>query len=876
MTSTYSDLMASSGTSCAVPQDKSAYWTPGLYFMGVDGTTELVDQVGGMLAYYFLNGENIQAFPRGFQMIAGDTRQRNFTWPVPDPPKSSWSGDQVSQKALSQKAIGFNCLDYNRDPPEPALFRHFLPDKSYLDANCINGVRFEIMFPSCWNGKDADSPDHKSHVAYPNLVNTGDCPDGFTHQLPGLFYETIWNTYAFKDKTGTFVISNGDPTGYGYHGDFITGWDPDFLQSAVTNCTNPSGQVEDCQLFNSTLQSESEQQKHKIAIPPELQSDDCIGLRSGLPGNVPVQSGPGYASEVFQNPPQPTSRTVPNTPTSPATTIASASPSISGADVSVEAASDHNQPPLHIDSPTAVTTTLPPSPPQFTAVTTLYHTTGARVDEVIVVEEIITVPCTTTSTASLGNEAANPTYRSYLFQKTTTNTAPVTRAQAAKDMPSQDGPAGGSGSNLVSPHEIQSVSADGQRVSFDPNGIPTYTIDLSLQPSQRYVKLARDFQDSISDLVVLFDEIIHGVQPSIRVSVIKFLSRALLRRVYSEEETEELRGISEATGVEMFLLVALNTFLDLFMGCTSGGVRTRDSGNTHERRMLHFRTLDWGMDSLRQVLVNLEFVREPGSEVIARSITYAGFVGVLTGVRRNLSISLNFRPNHNGGGLIPHIRFYMHHLLVLFGFRPAIASTLRGFLLSGASSAPRLRKVRRNYSSTNEKASDSVVDTAPSLALIAEHLPKVPTTAAYIIFCDGTSTMVLEKDLRTAVVRERRDFIVATNNDENHESDNQTEQDARKTIIHLSEMAGLIEESINRKGCIRRRWRKAVRHSTGKDPDSFPTEDQGVAVTMKEVVRWVNKFPTTNECTHFACVMDPKDGKIVYVRRYQEPITMDF
>jgi hypothetical protein len=108
----------------------------------------------------------------------------------------------------------------------------------------------------------------------------------------------------------------------------------------------------------------------------------------------------------------------------------------------------------------------------------------------------------------------------------------------------------------------------------------------------------------------------------------------LLRRVYSKEETEELRGISEAAGVEMFLVVALNTFLDLFMGCTSGGVRTRDSdGDELETRMLHFRTLDWGMDSLRRVLVNLEFVRSPGTEVIARSITYAGFVGVLTGVR---------------------------------------------------------------------------------------------------------------------------------------------------------------------------------------------------------------------------------------------------
>lgn len=78
---------------------------------------------------------NITAFPEGFQMISGDKQQRNFTWPVPDPPKSDWTGDQTSQFALQQKALGFNCLNYAA-APEGSLYRHFLPDKSYLDANC--------------------------------------------------------------------------------------------------------------------------------------------------------------------------------------------------------------------------------------------------------------------------------------------------------------------------------------------------------------------------------------------------------------------------------------------------------------------------------------------------------------------------------------------------------------------------------------------------------------------------------------------------------------------------------------------------------------------------------------------------------------------
>lgn len=218
MDATPEDMMGSNCTSCEVTQDMSAYWTPSLHFVYSNGSSVIVPQVGGMLAYYLLytdssdpNG-NITAFPKGFQMIAGDKRLRNFTWPVPDPPKSDWSGDQESQFALQQKALGFNCLNYAATA-EASLYRHFLPDKAYLDANCLDGVRFELMFPSCWNGKDLDSDDHRSHVAYPSQVMTGTCPEGYETKLVSLFFETIWNTYAFAGIDGEFMLSNGDPTG---------------------------------------------------------------------------------------------------------------------------------------------------------------------------------------------------------------------------------------------------------------------------------------------------------------------------------------------------------------------------------------------------------------------------------------------------------------------------------------------------------------------------------------------------------------------------------------------------------------------------------------------------------------------------------------
>lgn len=185
-------------------------------------------------------------------------------------------------------------------------------------------------------------------------------------------------------------------------------------------------------------------------------------------------------------------------------------------------------------------------------------------------------------------------------------------------------------------------------VDFEEEGIPTYRIDLDLPSSERYVKLATDYASRMRKITPLFDTILGSVVPWAWLrSIIKFVAFLVLRRVFSSEETQELAGIAKGSGVDMYFLVAFNVLLDSLLGCTSGGVLTRlkkgeidpseRATSTEQRaRMMHFRTLDWGMSELRSVLVILEFVRsnsEDPQTVIARTITYAGFVGVLTGVR---------------------------------------------------------------------------------------------------------------------------------------------------------------------------------------------------------------------------------------------------
>ena len=386
---------------------------------------------------------------------------------------------------------------------------------------------------------------------------------------------------------------------------------------------------------------------------------------------------------------------------------------------------------------------------------------------------------------------------------------------------------------------------------------PIYTIDLSLPPVQRYQHVARDFQAQIVTLPTLFDDVIGEMHPNISVSTLRRLAGVFLRRLHSKEETEELRGISNVTGVEMYLLVAFNTFLDLFMGCTSGGIRVRDRGR--DDRMLHFRTLDWGMDPLRKIIVQLDFIREAGGDPIATTITYVGFVGCLTGVRKDLSISLNFRPNHSASSRVDNFRFYTHHLLVLLGFRPSISAMLRQYLLPSAT--------------TKDRTAASNVS-MPNLAAIEANLPRRPSTAAYLIFSDGDRTVTMEKDNCTAVVKSSSEFIVTTNHDVSAEDSPHAQENLQPTpseILKFTGMEELMEESTTRKRCMTQLHEHAVKRARKSNKDRTG-ERKIVSVTGKELFAAVDGYPITNEETHYSVVMDPKAGKAVWLKRYLDPI----
>lgn len=229
-------------------------------------------------------------------MIAGNNFRRNSTIPDPDPNKlGPWP--EASQDELAQRAIGFNCLHYATGNNEPTLGRHHLPDKAFLDSNCNDGVRLEMQFPSCWNGESDGGPTHKSHVAYPDGVSVGNCPKGYDRRLITLMFETIVATDKFKDKTGQFVLANGDPTGFGYHGDFISAWKDNTLEKALKQCDEqvPSGNMKDCPVFDFT--EDSDECKLSKGLPDAIAHEDVKGPMKGLVNGLQIAYGPAPAQK---------------------------------------------------------------------------------------------------------------------------------------------------------------------------------------------------------------------------------------------------------------------------------------------------------------------------------------------------------------------------------------------------------------------------------------------------------------------------------------------------------------------------------------------------------------------------------------------------
>ena len=103
------------------------------------------------------------------------------------------------------------------------------------------------------------------------------------------------------------MFGNGDTTGYGYHGDFINGWNTTVLQEAINLCANTAdGLIGDCPPIAA-----SDDPFFNINCPeqPPIFNESVHGLLKALPGCNPPTGG--LAIIPGSNPPTGSSTTAP-------------------------------------------------------------------------------------------------------------------------------------------------------------------------------------------------------------------------------------------------------------------------------------------------------------------------------------------------------------------------------------------------------------------------------------------------------------------------------------------------------------------------------------------------------------------------------------
>ena len=240
--------------------NRSAYWVPALLAPLYDdsGVRQLDaagepawqvvdavvgnDEVAHEVFYYSAAVDDLSAIsapPPGLAIIAGV------------------AGTQPGSPQPSSVAR-WHCQSWNASDAGNPDFRGFIPECVAPDR-----LRFDLFFPSCWNGVDLDSPDHHSHMAYPETVaGVSRCPASHPVALPRVSYHYAFgvrpenadpqtrSSRGWRLAADGYSVSTATPGGYSLHGDWINGWHPEAMQALIEGCIQAALDCHDGNLAN--------------------------------------------------------------------------------------------------------------------------------------------------------------------------------------------------------------------------------------------------------------------------------------------------------------------------------------------------------------------------------------------------------------------------------------------------------------------------------------------------------------------------------------------------------------------------------------------------------------------------------------------------
>ena len=153
-------------------------------------------------------------------------------------------------------------------------------------------------------------------------------------------------------------------------------------------------------------------------------------------------------------------------------------------------------------------------------------------------------------------------------------------------------------------------------------------VNLDQPPGERWSHIVQAYVEVLPNVINLIDTILgEGIVASIANAVFSGLNR--IGVVYYHQELE---GIAKVSGIPVGKVALLQIAYEVFAACTSIVVdmdMTQNDGESGHSTVtpFHIRTMDWEMEMLDQLTIEVDFVKN--GNVVYTGTSWAGYVGLL-------------------------------------------------------------------------------------------------------------------------------------------------------------------------------------------------------------------------------------------------------
>ena len=246
--STYQSLRTSGDGTCRNALNRSAYWQPAMLGKNTAGQDVVV--VEEFTDFYYK------------RRPANDPDAEGIPVPLPRGLRFVFGG--IDQPAR------FKCISAD----QKHNVTDWLPTLQQALSLCSAGEHLDMAqsTPECWDGKNIDSADHRSHLVFLlRDANTGKefCPSTHPYLIPRLHFQRFF-TIRPDDITSTWHLSSdmpGDTPGSSAHADYIMAWNDKVMDRWMAACINKLLTCSDGNLGDGSKMIPNALYKHAMAAP---------------------------------------------------------------------------------------------------------------------------------------------------------------------------------------------------------------------------------------------------------------------------------------------------------------------------------------------------------------------------------------------------------------------------------------------------------------------------------------------------------------------------------------------------------------------------------------------------------------------------------